>query len=248
MINPQMIFSKVYHSRTTEIRHSFEYSVPYLYFNVKTAELAGKLLSKKTLGLYNFRTQDYLRGKPGSLETNIQDFLLKNLNYSADEIFLISSPRTLGYVFNPINFWLCQNQGVFNSALIEVNNTFGERHFYWIDEAIPLNQDHWFHATKKFYVSPFMEVEGYYNFKFKIKKRAVKISINYYSDSDQLKLATTIKGRSTSLQKINGLKTLFKFGPSSLMIIFRIHLQALKLYMKAVALKSKPSQDNKDVT
>ena len=40
-------------------------------------------------------------------------------------------PRVLGFVFNPVSFWLCYNNEQKLIAVInEVNNTFGETHTY----------------------------------------------------------------------------------------------------------------------
>ncbi len=45
------------------------------------------------------------------------------------EIWLQTFPRVLGYVFNPVSFWLCHDRdGLLRAVLAEVNNTFGEHH------------------------------------------------------------------------------------------------------------------------
>ena len=37
----------------------------------------------------------------------------------------------LGYVFNPVSFWVCHDAPAPSRAvLVEVNNTFGETHHY----------------------------------------------------------------------------------------------------------------------
>ncbi len=248
MESAQFIHAKVSHSRQVEAKHKFKYSVPFLFFDVSTVDKVQETISKKTFGLYNFKAKDYLNGKSGDLEHNIKSFLISNTKAQADQIFLISSPRTFGYVFNPISFWLCKINGEYRSALVEVNNTFGERHYYWIDENRPLNSPNWFKVSKAFYVSPFMKVEGYYKFKFSVKENSVDISINYFSDTDRLKLSTSIKGSTENLAEISFLKTVIKYGPASVLITFRIHFQALRLYIKSVSLKAKPTKGEKDVT
>ena len=40
-------------------------------------------------------------------------------------------PRMLGYVFNPVSFWVCHDRaGAVRAVLCEVCNTFGEQHNY----------------------------------------------------------------------------------------------------------------------
>ena len=46
-------------------------------------------------------------------------------------LVLYAFPRMLGYVFNPISFWLCHDAaGAVRAVLCEVRNTFGEQHNY----------------------------------------------------------------------------------------------------------------------
>ena len=42
-------------------------------------------------------------------------------------------PRVLGYTFKPVSFWYHRADGSLRAILVEVNNTFGERHCYLPD-------------------------------------------------------------------------------------------------------------------
>ena len=49
------------------------------------------------------------------------------------EVVLMTMPRMLGYVFNPVSFWFCRDRaGALRAVLCEVNNTFGESHCYLV--------------------------------------------------------------------------------------------------------------------
>ena len=54
--------------------------------------------------------------------------LLQREGIAADgEVVLYAFPRMLGYVFNPVSFWVCHDHGGgVRAVLAEVNNTFGE--------------------------------------------------------------------------------------------------------------------------
>ena len=58
--------------------------------------------------------------------------LLAREGIAADgEIVLYAFPRMLGYVFNPVSFWVCHDaNGGVRAVLCEVRNTFGEQHNY----------------------------------------------------------------------------------------------------------------------
>ncbi len=66
--------------------------------------------------------------------------------------------RVLGYVFNPISiFWCHDSDGDLRQVIVEVHNTYGQRHAYLLPPAsAPVLVD------KKLYVSPFNPVSGHY--------------------------------------------------------------------------------------
>jgi DUF1365 family protein len=62
------------------------------------------------------------------------------------QVHLHTFPKVLGYVFNPVSFWYFHNEAQqCRVILCEVNNTFGERHFYLLnapDSEGPIEQRH----------------------------------------------------------------------------------------------------------
>jgi DUF1365 family protein len=86
------------------------------------------------------------------------------LTDATGEVWLHCYPRVLGYTFKPVSFWYChRTDGSLRAIVVEVNNTFGERHCYLLDApryGVELR------ARKVFHVSPFCKVEGDYRFRF----------------------------------------------------------------------------------
>jgi DUF1365 family protein len=55
---------------------------------------------------------------------------------------LITAPKLLGYSFNPVSFWYLYSADRKLSAMIlEVNNTFDERHIYFLEPAEVLSEE-----------------------------------------------------------------------------------------------------------
>jgi len=80
------------------------------------------------------------------------------------EVWLHCYPRVLGFTFKPVSFWYCHRpDGSLRAIVVEVNNTFGERHCYLLDTP---RYGAELRATKVFHVSPFCAVEGGYRFRF----------------------------------------------------------------------------------
>lgn len=101
------------------------------------------------------------------------------------EIVLVTLPRVFGYVFNPVSFWFCLDEKQNLRAVIcEVNNTFGETHTYICahkDER-PIAPEDILEGKKVFHVSPFMEREGHYRFRFYYNEDKMHTRIDYYDE------------------------------------------------------------------
>ena len=76
---------------------------------------------------------------------------------------LVTNLRSLGYVFNPASFYLCRDgDGDLRLVIVEVHNTFGERHLYTLRRrrATPRRAPFTAAMDKAFFVSPFIDVDG----------------------------------------------------------------------------------------
>jgi DUF1365 family protein len=101
-------------------------------------------------------------------------------------LWLHTYPRVLGYTFKPVSFWYCHRpDGTLRAIVAEVNNTFGERHCYLLDNPVYGRE---LNADKRFHVSPFCEVEGRYRFRFMHAARQDQhrtvVRIDYNDDID----------------------------------------------------------------
>ena len=117
------------------------------------------------------------------------------------EVWLQCFPRLLGYVFNPVSFWFCEDRHAkLRAILVEVNNTFGESHAYLLAHADqrPIQDGELLEARKQFHVSPFFPVEGRYRFRFTQDKQPTRARIDY-RDMDGPLLNTAITGQAQAL-------------------------------------------------
>lgn len=183
----------------------------------------------------------------GSLHTRVS----RETGLTLDgEVHLHTFPKVLGYVFNPVSFWYFHNSNnECLSILAEVNNTFGERHFYLLKgpngEAV--NKGITLVAEKVFHVSPFFPVSGYYQFRFMDKIDRSVARIDYYDDKE-LQLTTSVSGELLAPSVGLWLKTIARFGWSSVNIIVKIHWQAMKLWWKGARFYGKPTPPKEPLT
>jgi uncharacterized protein len=238
---------QIFHSRQIDVVTQFTYDSFFLFFNVDEQEKLSRFLKNRFRSSISLRSKDYLDGSDNPLATGIRAFLRRELNYEAEEIWLQTMPRMLGYVFNPINFWLMKKQGRLEAVLCEVNNTFGERHFYWIQPKEKI-EGVWHKAKKVFHVSPFQPTSGHYEFRFQFFSDRNSIDVKYFGEDGELRLITWVKGQLADLQNVSPLKIFLKYGWMTPLVVFRIHFQALKLWLKKVPFVPQPKLPSQRVT
>lgn len=230
--------AKIYHKRFSPKVNEFTYSGFYISFSLdELTNLKSKIFGVNKFNLFSFYEIDHGYRDERSLQSWIDDQLAQAGIKDYDEVILQTFPRIMGYVFNPVSFWYCYNKGDLIATVSEVNNTFGESHTYLINGnkgTLP----------KEFHVSPFYPRTGYYKFNFSVQNRAI---INYL-DNDQLQLTTSITGTEVSWSDMQLLKIFLTHPLYTLFVVFLIHYQALKLFLKKTKFYTQPKKVNKELT
>lgn len=233
----------IYHKRFLPVEHEFVYESFSLRFPISQSEqLNNSILKVNTFSLFSLNLNDYLFDPAASFKEKFENFIQKHQiklkNY--DEVLLQTFPRVLGYGFNPVCFWLTYKDGELQQVLAEVNNTFGEKHCYFIEN--PHNSQ--FHLEKVFHVSPFFKVEGEYQFIFKNNFVGINLIVQ-----NKTQISTFIKSKEIPYTTKNLWSCFFQFPLASFVIMAKIHWQAFKLWRKNVPFFTKPQNPpNKEVT
>lgn len=239
----------VYHSRSETAKNSFKYPIFNIYFLVPQANDLKAMFEMKFKSLLSFNDQDYLqRDQNISIADKSKTFLLQQFNYQAETVFLQTIPRMFGYAFNPVSFWYCYRGEKLDAVLCEVNNTFGETHYYWLHQNGEDLKNQWLKAKKHFHVSPFFAVEGEYRFRFSPTEKSLYVDIHFLNNDGTLKLKTWVQGSLKPLSEISFAHLLLNYGWMTPLVVFRIHYQAIKLFFKKVKFFSKPKPPAKEVT
>ena len=133
-IAPQLLLSKVMHKRLFPRENGFAYGIYYLAVPLTQIDgmQDGWRFGVDRFGLMSFFRRDHGPRDGSDLHTWIKKILHEqNLQDIDGDIVLVCMPRILGYVFNPVSFWLCHDRaGALRAILCEVNNTFSESHCY----------------------------------------------------------------------------------------------------------------------
>lgn len=254
---PQLGLGQVIHQRLSPTRHGFRYKVFFLFLRMRQANKASVWpnhwwLSRNRFGLLSFYDADHgsQNNGPKGLAW-VEEILHTQGIHDADgDIWLQCFPRVLGYAFKPVSFWFCHRaDGKLRCVITEVNNTFGERHAYLLDEGRALTWGEELKAAKVFHVSPFCAVKGSYRFRFMRALRSsaddrLVVRIDYDApDSNEQELPLLQTSVSGSLAPATAKRVLLAFITHPLMtlaVIARIHWHALRLWLKQVPFIKKP--------
>jgi DUF1365 family protein len=233
----------VFHGRQKIQKNSFRYPNFFIYFPVSQVQELKQALKKHFRFFLSFEERNYLDGQSQNLDQSVRQFLIEQCGYSPETIWLQTMPRIFSYVFNPVSFWWCYRGSVLEGVLAEVNNTFGERHFYWVYQDGKDISGTWIRRSKEFHVSPFFQVDGYYDFKFAPPSEEnlfLSVKLNYFSPDGRLSLATMQEGKLSGFEQVTRWQLLKKYSWMTIFVVYRIHYQALKLWLKKVPFYTKP--------
>ncbi len=237
MIKNSIIYNgKVIHRRFKPKEHYFKYSVFSLLIDIdelKIIENKIKIFSYNKFNIISFFDKDH-GPRDG---TSVKEWVIKNLKDIGIEnhkiqIKLLCYPRIFGYVFNPLSVFFIYDESLRLIAILyEVKNTFGEQHTYIFkteDEKVIIND-----CTKKFHVSPFIEMECHYY--FRVLKPSDKISVIIdQKDKDGKLLYASQDGKAAELNEKNLLTSYISHPLMTFKIIAAIHYEALKLWLKGI--------------
>ena len=240
----------VIHKRFKPKIHFFKYKVFSLLLDLSDLNRLDKdisFFSYNTFNLISFFDKDHGERDGSSLFEWVKKNLVENnINSENIKIKLLCYPRIFGYVFNPLSvFFVYDNQENLISILYEVKNTFGEQHTYIFK--VENNNLLQHNCSKKFHVSPFIEMNC--NYFFKILKPAEKISviIDQYQLNEKILFASQ-DGRRVDFNSKELLKSYIKHPLMTFKIISAIHFEAFKLWAKGIRFVKKKFKIKNNIT
>ncbi len=252
--SPQILFGSVMHKRFFERVNQFTYKIYYLCLPLSCLQNPPrfKYLKFNTFGALSFYNKDHGARDGGNLQGWARGVLKQHkIDYANGEIVLITMPRVFGYVFNPVSFWYCYDkEKKLRVVICEVNNTFGESHSYICtpETREEITKDIVLQGEKVFHVSPFMQREGGYEFRFTDMKDKMAVWIDYFDVQKNKKLVTAVSGDLTPMSDKSLAKAFWGYPFITFKAIFLIHWQAIKLVFKKIKYVPKPEQLNTRVT
>ncbi|MEZ4554528.1 MAG: DUF1365 domain-containing protein [Dehalococcoidia bacterium] len=226
------------HRRARPFVYAFRHRVWYLAIDLDELEdLAGRIriLSLDRWNLLSFHRADHFAPNDASLADAVRQYLqAQGVLHVDGSIVLVTYPRVLGYVFNPVSFYLCHDRsGALRAVLAEVNNTHGDQTVYTFQANDQADGRFASRQDKRFYVSPFLSLDGRYEFVYSHASGGSTFTVNEFEGAaGPLNLHTSLTLEWRPLTTWTLLRTWARRPLMTLQTIGLIHLHALRLWRR----------------
>ena len=233
----------VAHRRLRPVVHALRYRIFQMLFDLDEVPALARtlrLFSHDGFNLFSFHGRDHLSGTDTPLRQQVELHLAAaGIGIDGGAIRVLCMPRLLGMVFNPISVFFCYRaDGRLVARLYEVNNTFGQRHCYLLpvdDGDGAATQE----CPKRFYVSPFFDLDMTYRFQVTAPGRTVSVAIQGVRDGETV-IATSFTGTRRELSDGSLARAFFSHPLLALKVLGGIHWEALRLWRKGMRLQPRP--------
>ena len=251
MINSAIYNGQVIHKRFKPKVHYFKYKVFSLLIDLSELEILDKKINFFSINKFNlisFHEKDHGERDGSSLNKWVHQNLEKNNIQTKDiKIKILCYPRIFGFVFNPLSvFYVYNLKDQLISILYEVKNTFGEQHTYIfkVTKDSNLIQNN---CSKKFHVSPFIEMDCTYFFRLLKPGNKISVIIDQYDNEDKILFASQ-DGRRSDLNTKHLIISYLKHPIMTFKIILAIHFEAFKLWAKGIKFIKKKIKIKNNIT
>jgi DUF1365 family protein len=177
-----------------------------------------------------FVARDHLGDPEVTIRSNVEQFLVRNgVDLDGGRILMAANARALGHCFNPISvFWCHRRDGALAAVVVEVHNTYGDRHAYLVH---PDEQGR-ARTEKQMYVSPFHGTDGYYEIVVPIPGERLNVTVTLHTD-DGAVFTAALSGRPTTTSPLRA-------APAALRGTLLIHAHGIWLWARRLGIRPRP--------
>lgn len=238
--------------RRREPAHAFRFPMFMVYLDLAEVDAVfsmTRLWGRSRWCPARFRRDDYLRRGDLNLDESVRQCVHEQLGRRPDgPIRMLTHLRYFGYIFNPVTFYYCFDSAERLTAIVaEITNTpWGERHAYVLEcdaaeqpGGAAAGVFRW-RFDKRFHVSPFMPMQIDYDWAFKPPDQSVFVhmNLNRPGATKSFDATLTLTRQEITPARLRGL--LLRYPLLTLRVIARIHLEALKLWIKGARVHPHP--------
>jgi predicted NAD/FAD-binding protein/DUF1365 family protein len=188
--------------------------------------------------LGSIEARDHLGEPDFPLRTNVETFLAQHgVTLDGGRVLLAALPRAFGYCFNPISvFWCFGPDGEQRAVVVEVHNTYGDRHAYLVH---PDDQGR-ARTDKQMYVSPFHATDGYYELAVPVPGATLDVSVTLHTD-DGAVFSASLRGQPSDVPA-------WRAAPEALRSSALIRMHGVWLWLRRLPVRTRPVHHQEGVS
>jgi len=227
----KLVRGKVLHQRRKPFVHGLKFS-NYLWLTDLDEELPQFLAKRLT-------PKDHFGGEAKTLKEAVVHFAKSRGEelLPGDKLLMLASARTNKYVFNPLSvYWCLDKDGRYRWAILEIHNTYGDRHAHVIKPDEKGNAV----INKEFYVSPFFTIDGEYKARAFLDDRKVAVSVNLYQNNG-LVFSASFTGEQQEASIKNRILAYLRTPFSTLQAMARIRAHGIWLWLRRLPVIPRPN-------
>ena len=159
-------------------------------------------------------------------------------------IFMAAQPRALGYCFNPISvFWCHDESGELAATVVEVHNTYGDRHAYLVPAADQDDQGR-ARTDKAMYVSPFHGTDGHYTMTVPVPTNdRLTIVVELHPSEGDARFSASLTGRRDPDSPVRP----WRAAPAALRGSLLIRAHGIWLWLRRLPVRPRPTHHQEGV-
>ena len=185
----------------------------------------------------SFEARDHLGEPDRSIRENVEAFLaLHGVDLEGGRILMAAMPRAFGYCFNPISvFWCHGPAGERRAVVVEVHNTYGDRHAYLVHPDAQGRA----RTEKQMYVSPFHGTDGHYELAVPIPTDLLRVAVSLHTD-DGAVFSAAMTGERVET-------SIWRTSPAALVSSVLIRMHGVRLWARRLKIQPRPEHHQEGV-
>lgn len=239
---------QVIHQRELPRQHHFSYKLYMMYVDLDDWNKVFNdywLWSTDKANFASLKRKHYGEKHRIPIKRYIQELVAEKTGQPAGEhVYMLTHLSYAGLVFNPLTVYIVYDKGQqhISALVLEVTNTpWHERYTYVLTEPEHMQNGYYeYYFPKEFHVSPFLEMDFMYHFRFKHEGDKLHIYMaNLQDETCYFKASLSLRAKPITHK--NMASVLIRYPFMTYKVIGAIYWQALKLWLKKIPFYPHPN-------